>query len=65
MSDSVGAFLLALPIELIYRIMDDLDILTIEISLRNVCTRLKVITDTYRQHQVSTVVDSKLLTEQT
>lgn len=53
MSDSVDAYLLALPIELIYRILDCIDILTIEISVRNVCTRLRAIIDTYRLCQVS------------
>ena len=52
MSDNVAVSLLVLPIELLYRIMDAIDILTIEISLRNVCTRLRAVTDTYRQCQV-------------
>lgn len=51
-SDIVSVSLLSLPIELIYRIMDEIDILTIEISWQNVCTRLRVVTDTYRQCQV-------------
>lgn len=44
---------LTLPVEIIYRILDNVDILTIEISVRNVCTRLKAITDTYRECQVN------------
>ena len=52
MSDNADGPLLALPIELIYRILDCIDILTIEISVRNVCTRLRAITDTYRLCQV-------------
>jgi hypothetical protein len=53
MTDNVAVSLLTLPIELIYRIMDDIDILAIEISVRNVCTRLKVIAHKYRQYQVT------------
>jgi hypothetical protein len=53
MTDNVAVSLLTLPIELIYRIMDDIDILAIEISVRNVCTRLNVIADKYRQYQVT------------
>ncbi len=53
MSHSVTVSLSTLPVEIIYRILDYIDILTIEISLRNVCTRLKAITDAYRQYQVN------------
>jgi len=53
MSESVSVSLSTLPVEIIYRILDYIDILTIEISLRNVCTRLKAITDAYRQYQVN------------
>ncbi len=53
MTDNVDASLLTLPIELIYRILDNVDILTIEISFQNVCTRLKAITDTYWQYHVN------------
>ncbi len=53
MSDNVTASLLTLPAELIYRILDNVDILTIEVSFQNVCTRLKAVTDTYRQYPVN------------
>jgi len=43
---------LTLPIELIYRILDNLDELTILLSMRNVCRRLDAITDTYHRYQV-------------
>lgn len=52
MADIVDSPLLGLPIELIYRILDWVDILTIEISVRNVCTRLRALIDTYRLFQV-------------
>ena len=44
--------LLQLPIELLYRIFDHLDELTILISMRNVCQRLNAIRDTYHRYQV-------------
>jgi hypothetical protein len=60
MADNVAVSLLTLPAELIYRILDEIDILTIEISVRNVCTQLRVITDKYRQYQVifNFIIDS-------
>jgi hypothetical protein len=53
MSDNDTAPLLTLPVELLYHIFDYVDILTIEISCRNVCTRLRSITDAYRECQVN------------
>lgn len=53
MTDDITISLLTLPIEILYRILDDVDILTIEISVRNVSTRLRVITDAYRQYPVN------------
>ena len=44
--------LLQLPIELLFRILDQLDELTIFISMRNVCRRLNAITDAYRRYQL-------------
>jgi hypothetical protein len=41
-----------LPIELVYRILDNLDELTILLTCRNVCTKLNVITDTYYRYPV-------------
>ena len=45
--------ILALPVELVYRILDHLDDFTILCSTRNVCTRWNMITDTYHRYQVS------------
>jgi hypothetical protein len=42
-----------LPVELVYRILDNLEELTILLSLRNVCARLNDITDTYQRYQVN------------
>lgn len=42
-----------LPIELVYRIFDNLDFTRILLSLRNVCVRFNQITDTYHRYQVS------------
>lgn len=44
--------LLTLPVELIYQILDHLDELTILFSVRDVCSRLNLITSTYRRYQV-------------
>ncbi len=41
-----------LPVELVYRILDHLDVLTILLSCRNVCKRLDDITDNYHRYQV-------------
>jgi hypothetical protein len=53
MFSNITASLLTLPIELVYRILDELDQLTILLSLRNVCMRLNTITDTYYRYQVN------------
>ncbi len=41
-----------LPIEMIYRILDHLDMFNILMSCRNVCQRFNNIIDTYHQYQV-------------
>ena len=41
-----------LPIELVYRILDNLNEKTIILSARNVCTRLNTIIDAYHRYQV-------------
>ena len=55
MSDRVPASLVALPIELVYRILDNMDELTMLGSARNVCARLNAITDTYHRYQVKLI----------
>jgi len=52
MSDKFIPSLLTLPVELVYRILDNLDQLTILLSVRDVCIRLNTITDTYHRYKV-------------
>lgn len=47
--------LLQLPIELLFRIFDNLDELNILVSIRNVCRRLNAIIDVYYRYQVRRV----------
>ncbi len=53
MATNVTLSLPTLPVELIYRILDNLDVSTILFSLRNVCIQLNIITDTYHPYKVS------------
>ncbi|CAF0917373.1 unnamed protein product [Rotaria sordida] len=57
MCDKISASILTLPIELVYRILDNLNDLTILCSVRNVCTRLNAITDTYHRYQTLTTLE--------
>jgi hypothetical protein len=47
--------LITLPVEIVYRILDNLDGLAILLSVRDVCTRLNAITDTYQPYQVISI----------
>ena len=47
-----------LPIELVCRILDHLDLYDILLSVRNVCSRLNAITDIYHPYAVNAAVDS-------
>jgi hypothetical protein len=49
----MASSLLTLPIELVYRILDNLNEKTIFLSIRNVCTRLNTIIDTYHRYRVN------------
>jgi len=42
-----------LPVELVYQVLDNLDILTIFVSFRDICKRLNEITDNYHRYKVS------------
>jgi hypothetical protein len=44
---------LTLPVELIYRILDNQDATTILFSARDVCSRLNAIIDTYHRYKVT------------
>ena len=47
------ASLLTLPVHLLYRILDELEPVEIFMSVRNVCSRLNLVTDSYHPYQVS------------
>jgi hypothetical protein len=53
MSDIRALSLATLPIELIYRILDNLDPLEILLSVQDVCTRLNAIIESYHQYKVN------------
>jgi len=53
MASKIKPSLINLPIELIYRIFDHLDPFDILISIRDTCTQLNRITDTYYPYQVN------------
>lgn len=52
MPAKASASFLELPIEFVYRILDYVDDFTILCSVRDVCTRLNNITDTYNRYKV-------------
>ncbi|CAM4831650.1 unnamed protein product, partial [Rotaria magnacalcarata] len=51
MPNCVPACFLTLPVEIVYRILDNLDNLTLLCATRNVCQRLNMITETYHRYQ--------------
>ena len=57
MAHNITISLLGLPIEVLYRILDQLDPKHILLSVRNVCQRLDTITDTYHPYQVNLTID--------
>ncbi len=61
MSTKITPALLRLPVEIVYRILDHLEIPTILLSFRNVCTQLNTIIDTYHRYQVNFIFIFKLL----
>ena len=58
MSSNTTPSLIVLPIELIYRILDHLQLKDIFLSVRNLCQRLDSITDTYHRYQVNLKLES-------
>jgi len=52
MSNQMNWSLHTIPVELVYRILDHLDDVTILLTCRNICARLDAITDTYYRYQV-------------
>ncbi|CAF1020458.1 unnamed protein product [Adineta steineri] len=57
MTEKVHSSLLTLPVEIVYRILDNLDEFTILCSVRDVCHRFNLITDTYNRYQLFTTLD--------
>lgn len=53
MPDKINGSFVTLSIELVYRILDKLDKVTLLCSVRNVCTRLNAIIETYDRFKVS------------
>ena len=53
---SCSPSLLTLPIESVYRILDQLHPLEILLSVRGVCSRLNAITDTYHPYTVNSSI---------
>jgi hypothetical protein len=53
MSDKVTYSLHTLPVEIVYRILDNLNVTTIILSARDVCSRLNEIIDTYHRYKVN------------
>jgi hypothetical protein len=56
MSEKVIWSFIALPVELVYRILDHVDDVTLFCSALNVCTRLNTIINNYRRYQVNSDV---------
>lgn len=52
MSEKYIPNLSTLPVELVYRILDHLDVMTILWSMQNVCKRIDAIVGTYHPYQV-------------
>jgi hypothetical protein len=51
--DMATLSLQTLPVELVYRILDKLDEFAIIFSIRDVCSRLNSIVDSYHRYQVN------------
>ena len=59
MADNITPSLLTLPIDLIYRILDQLQPYNILVSVRNVSSRLDAIMDMYHRYQVNFHIQSQ------
>lgn len=53
MSDKLIPSLLTLPIDIFYRILDQLDLTTILLSMQDVCIRINAILNSYYRYQVN------------
>jgi hypothetical protein len=52
MSDKTIYSFHTLPVEIVYRILDNLNVMAIVFSARDVCSRLNEIIDNYHQYKV-------------
>jgi hypothetical protein len=52
MSNEQARSFLTLPVDIVYRILDNLDQLEILLSVQDVCTRLNAIIESYHQYKV-------------
>ncbi|CAF4939473.1 unnamed protein product [Rotaria magnacalcarata] len=57
MANLTPSSLLELPVELVYRILENLDYVTILCSVHNVCTRLNMITGSYAPYKTMNTLD--------
>jgi hypothetical protein len=55
MSEKATISFLTLPVEIVYRILDNLNELSLLISTRDVCTRLNAIIDSYHPYKVNVI----------
>jgi len=53
MAGNAAPSLVTLPVEIVYRILDNLHEINILLSIRDVCRRLNAITDSYHRYQVN------------
>lgn len=53
MSNYAAASLAHVPVELLFRIFDHLELIDLRFSLREVCTRLNNVIDIYHPYQVN------------
>ena len=60
MSNNTIVSLQTLPVELVYRILDNLNDFNIFYSMRNVCLHLNKLIDTYDRYQVQVFVISSI-----
>ena len=52
MSTAPIAYLPTLPVEILHRILDNLDVSTVLLSLRMTCRRLKAVADNYDRYRL-------------
>ncbi len=63
MFNSSTLSLATLPVDIIYRILDHIDVQDIYMSARNICQRLDNIIDTYKRYQVDSTRQTFMFSE--